>query len=243
MKFIWVYEAMLEVNNLSIFYGKIRVVSDVSFKVGEGEIVALLGNNGAGKTTILNALSGLIPPASGSVRFLGKQIDRLPAYEIVKLGLSLVPEGGKPFTDMTVHENLEMGAYAADSWKNKNETVKIVQKFFPLLGQRGRQLARTLSGGERQILAMGRSLMSAPKLCMFDEPSYGLAPIMVKELFKYIKSLNDRGITILVVEQNIRHALELAHRAYVLENGRIVLEGMSSELIENDHIQKVYLGL
>jgi branched-chain amino acid transport system ATP-binding protein len=219
------------------------VVDDVSFKIRKGEIVALLGNNGAGKTTILNAVSGLIRSASGSMRFLDKEITRLQAYEIVKLGLSLVPEGGKPFTEMTVHENLEMGAYAPEPWKRKGETVKRVEGFFPLLKQRAQQLARTLSGGERQMLGMGRSLMSAPTLCMFDEPSYGLAPIMVKELFKYIQALNEQGITILVVEQNIRHALEVAHRAYVLENGRIVLEGKSSELIENDHIQRVYLGL
>jgi branched-chain amino acid transport system ATP-binding protein len=234
---------MLEVSNLSVFYGKIKVVNDVSFQVRKGEIVALLGNNGAGKTTILNAVSGLIRSASGSTRFLNKEISQLPAYEVVKLGLSLVREGGKPFTEMTVHENLEMGAYAPEPWKRKDETVKKVQGFFPLLKERAQQLARTLSGGERQMLGMGRSLMSAPTLCMFDEPSYGLAPIMVKELFKYIQALNEQGITILVVEQNIRHALEVAHRAYVLENGRIVLEGKSSELIENDHIQKVYLGL
>jgi branched-chain amino acid transport system ATP-binding protein len=234
---------MLEVSNLSVYYGKIRVVSDVSFRVEKGEIVALLGNNGAGKTTILNAVSGLIRPASGSMRFLDKTIDDLPAYETVKMGLSLIPEGGRPFTDMTVHENLEMGAYAPGSWGKKDETLGKVKAFFPLLAQRARQLARTLSGGERQMLGIGRSLMSMPKLCMFDEPSYGLAPIMVKELFKYIKTLNEQGITILVVEQNIRHALELAHRAYVLENGRIVLEGRSAELLKNDHIQKVYLGL
>jgi branched-chain amino acid transport system ATP-binding protein len=234
---------MLEVSNISASYGKVRVLTDVSFKVEEGEIVALLGNNGAGKTTILRAISGLIRPASGTLRFLNKRIDDVPPYDIVKLGISLVPEGGSPFPDMSVHENLEMGAYIPESWKRKDETVGKVHQLFPLLKGRARQLARTLSGGERQMLGMGRSLMSVPKLCMFDEPSYGLAPIMVKELFKHIKSLNEQGITILVVEQNIRHALELAHRAYVLENGRIVLEGKSADLLQNDHIQKVYLGL
>jgi branched-chain amino acid transport system ATP-binding protein len=234
---------MLEVINLSASYGKVSVLADVSFKVEAGEIVALLGNNGAGKTTVLKVISGLIRPTSGTLRFLNRRIDDIPPYEIVKLGISLVPEGGSPFPDMSVHENLEMGAYIPESWKRRDETAKKVHRFFPLLGQRARQLARTLSGGERQMLGMGRSLMSVPKLCMFDEPSYGLAPIMVRELFKHIKSLNEQGITILVVEQNIRHALELAHRAYVLENGRIALEGKSTELLRNDHIQKVYMGL
>jgi branched-chain amino acid transport system ATP-binding protein len=226
-----------------VYYGKLEVISHVSFHVDEKEIVALVGNNGAGKSTVLNTISGLIRPRSGTLEFLGERIDKKLPHQIVKMGISLVPEGGRPFPDMTVHENLEMGAYRPETWKGKGETIGKVHQLFPALRQRARQLARTLSGGERQMLGMGRSLMSRPKLCMFDEPSYGLAPLLVQELFTHIKFLNEQGITILVVEQNIRHALELAHRAYVLENGRVVLEGKSDELLRNDHIRRAYLGL
>jgi len=234
---------MLRVSNIHVFYGKLEVLSHVSFHVDEKEIVALVGNNGAGKSTLLNTISGLIRPTSGTLEFLGERIDRRPPHQIVKMGISLVPEGGRPFPDMTVHENLEMGAYRPERWKGKDETIGEVHQLFPALKQRARHLAKTLSGGERQMLGMGRSLMSKPKLCMFDEPSYGLAPVLVQDLFKHIKLLNEQGITILVVEQNIRHALELAHRAYVLENGRVVLEGKSDELLRNDHIRRAYLGL
>jgi branched-chain amino acid transport system ATP-binding protein len=234
---------MLRVSDIHVFYGKVEVLSHVSFHVDEKEIVALVGNNGAGKSTVLNTISGLIRPTSGTLEFLGERIDRRPPHQIVKMGISLVPEGGRPFPDMTVHENLEMGAYRPETWKRKDETIGNVHQLFPALRQRAKQLARTLSGGERQMLGMGRSLMSKPKLCMFDEPSYGLAPVLVQELFRHIKFLNEQGITILVVEQNIRHALELAHRAYVFENGRVVLEGKSDELLRNDHIRRAYLGL
>jgi branched-chain amino acid transport system ATP-binding protein len=164
-------------------------------------------------------------------------------HEIVKFGISYVPEGGKPFPDMTVRENLEMGAYISEAWKRKEEMLNQAYHIFPILKERSGQLARTLSGGERQMLAMGRSLMSSSRLCMFDEPSYGLAPLLVKELFDFIKTLRDQGMTILLVEQNIRNALEVADRAYVLENGRIVLEGGNKELLQNDHVRKAYLGL
>lgn len=234
---------MLEVNNIDTYYGKTQAIWDVSLRVDEKEIVALVGANAAGKTTLLGTISGFLRPASGSVQFLGRRIDALTPHSIVELGISQVLEGGRPFTDMTVYENLEMGAYPYHSWKRREERLEQVYQVFPYLKARQGQLARTLSGGERQMLAMGRSLMARPKLCMFDEPSYGLAPIMVKELFKIIAVLNEQGITILLVEQNVRHALEIANRAYLLENGRIVLEGDRELFLDNDHVKKAYLGL
>ncbi len=234
---------MLKVNNLKTFYGKVAVLWEVSLRVNEREIVALVGSNGAGKTTMLNTISGLLHPASGTLEFLGTRIEGMSPHRIVQLGISHVPEGGKPFPEMTVHENLEMGAYVSEAWKSKKEMLDRVYRTFPRLKARAGQLARTLSGGERQMLAMGRSLMSRSRLCMFDEPSYGLAPLLVRELFDIIKRLCEQGITILLVEQNIRHALEVADRGYVLENGRIVLEGESKWLLQNDHVKKAYLGL
>jgi branched-chain amino acid transport system ATP-binding protein len=234
---------MLEVNNVDTFYGKTQAIWDVSLRVDDKEVVALVGANAAGKTTLLNTISGFLRPASGSVEFLGRRIDGLTPHFIVELGISHVLEGGRPFTDMTVLENLEMGAYPYHSWKRREKRLEQVYQVFPYLKARQGQLARTLSGGERQMLAMGRSLMARPKLCMFDEPSYGLAPLMVKELFKIITELNEQGITILLVEQNVRHALEIANRAYLLENGRIVLEGARELFLDNDHVKKAYLGL
>lgn len=234
---------MLEVNNVDTFYGKTQAIWGVSLRIDEKEIVALVGANAAGKTTLLNTISGFLRPASGSVKFLGRRIDGLTPHSIVERGISHVLEGGKPFTDMTVRENLEMGAYPYHSWKGREQRLGQIYQVFPLLKGREGQLASTLSGGERQMLAMGRSLMSRPRLCMFDEPSYGLAPLMVKELFKVIKALNEQGITILLVEQNIRHALEISDRAYLLENGRIVLEGAREVFLYNDYVRKAYLGL
>jgi branched-chain amino acid transport system ATP-binding protein len=234
---------MLKVNNIKAAYGKVDVLWDVSMRVAEKEIVALVGANAAGKTTMLNTISGLIHPGAGTLEFLGRRIDGTPPYQIAKMGISHVPEGGKPFPDMTVLENLEMGAYINKTWKNKEEILVQVYEFFPILKKRSGQLARTLSGGERQMLAMGRGLMAKPRLFMFDEPSYGLAPIIVKELFAFIRLLHGQGMTILIVEQNIRHALEVSSRGYVLENGRIVLEGESIGLLDNDHVRKAYLGL
>jgi branched-chain amino acid transport system ATP-binding protein len=234
---------MLKLSNVSTAYGKVQVLREVSLRVDEKEIVALVGANGAGKTTMLNTISGLMRPTSGSIEFLGRKIDGTAPYEILQAGISQVPEGGKPFPDMTVQENLEMGAYSEDAWKLRGKSFEQVYKAFPLLKERGKQLARTMSGGQRQMLAMGRSLMSNPKLCMFDEPSYGLAPVVVRELFKFIQVLRDQGVTVLLVEQNIRHALETADRAYVLENGCIVLEGPSKEILQNEHVKKAYLGL
>ena len=234
---------MLGVNGVSTFYGKVRALWDISLRVDEKEIVALIGANGAGKTTMLSTISGLIHPTSGSMEFCGLRIDRMLPYQIVKIGISHIPEGGKPFPDMTVRENLEMGAYSDATWKKREETLEQVYKIFPLLKEREGQLARTLSGGERQMLAIGRGLMSKPKLCALDEPSYGLAPLLVKEIFNVIKTLRDQGMTLLLVEQNVQQTLEIADKAYVLENGRIISEGKSRELLQNDHIKKAYLGL
>jgi branched-chain amino acid transport system ATP-binding protein len=234
---------MLEINNINTFYGKAQVLWDVCLRVKESEIVALVGSNGAGKTTLLNTISGILTPASGSIEFLGKRIEGLSPHTIVEMGISQVPEGGRLFTDMTVLENLEIGAYLPHAWRIRKETLAQVYKLFPVLKEREKQLARTLSGGEHQMLAMGRGLMSRPKLCVLDEPSYGLAPMYVEEVFRIIKSLKEQGITILLIEQNVRHTLETADRACVLENGRIVLDGCCEELLESDHVRKAYLGL
>jgi branched-chain amino acid transport system ATP-binding protein len=234
---------MLELKNVDTFYGKVQVLWDVSLRIDEAEIVALVGANGAGKSTLLKTISGVVHPTSGSVEFQGERIDGLPAHSVVELGLSHIPEGRKLFTEMTVHENLEMGAYPSSAWKLKKETSEQIYQTFPILKERAGQLARTLSGGEQQMLAMGRGLMSRPKLCMFDEPSYGLAPRLMIEVFQVIKSLREQGITILLVEQNVPRTLEIADRAYVLENGRIVMEGECCNLIKDDYIRKAYLGL
>lgn len=234
---------MLRVNSISTFYGKVNVLRDVSLRINEKEMVGLVGANGVGKTTMLNTISGLVRPASGTLEFIDRRIDGMLPHQIVQLGIFQIPEGGKPFPDMTVRENLEMGAYIDKAWKRRKETLSQVYQIFPILKQRAGQIARTLSGGERQMLAMGRGLMSGPKLIMLDEPSYGLAPLMVRELFRVIQVLHEQGITILLVEQNIQNALDVTDRAYVLENGRIVLKGESKELLQNGHIKKAYLGL
>jgi len=234
---------MLEVRNVNTFYGKVQALWDISLTVGEAEIVALIGANGAGKTTLLNAISGLLQPASGTIEFDGQRIDGLSPHKIVDMGISHIPEGRRLFTDMSVHENLEMGAYNSRAWKSRKETFERVYESFPILKERARQLARTLSGGEQQMLAMGRGLMPMPKLCMFDEPSFGLAPMLVSEVFQVIRSLREQGITILLIEQNVRHTLEIADRAYVLENGRIVLEGSCKQLLQEELVKKAYLGL
>jgi branched-chain amino acid transport system ATP-binding protein len=234
---------MLEVSNLSTFYGQIQALWDVSFKINEGEIMALVGANGAGKTTLLHTISGILRPTSGTVSFLGQRIDGLSPHTIVELGISHIPEGRRLFTDMSVRENLEMGAYANRAWKYRQDTMEQVFQLFPVLKERAGQLSRTLSGGEQQMLAMGRGLMSKPKLCLIDEPSNGLAPRLVLEVFQIIKSLREQGKTILLVEQNVRQTLEIADRACVLENGRLALEGTCNELLQSDHIRKAYLGL
>ena len=234
---------MLEVSNIDTFYGKIQALWDVSLRVDEAEIVALVGANGAGKSTLVNTISGLLTPVSGNVEFLGERINGLTPDAVVGLGISHVPEGRKLFPDMSVRENLEMGAYPSHAWKRKEETFEQVYQVFPRLKEREGQLARTLSGGEQQMVAMGRGLMSRPKLCIFDEPSNGLAPKLVLEVFQIIESLRENGLTILLIEQNVRHTLEVADRAYVLENGRVVLEGTCDVCLESEHVRKAYLGL
>jgi branched-chain amino acid transport system ATP-binding protein len=234
---------MLEVSNLDVFYGKSQALRDVSLRVNEGEIVALVGANGAGKTTLLNTISGLLRPASGNVEFLGERIDRLKPYKIMQLGICQIPEGRKLFRDMTVGENLEMGAYSSEAWKRRKETLEQVYKIFPVLEERRKQSAKKLSGGEGQMVAIGRGLMSTPRLCMFDEPSYGLAPKLFSEVLGVIKHLREQGMTIFLVEQNVRNTLETADRAYVLENGQITLEGKGKDLLQNDIVKKAYLGV
>jgi branched-chain amino acid transport system ATP-binding protein len=234
---------MLEAKNIDTFYGKAQALFDISVHVKPSEIVALVGSNGAGKTTLLKTISGLLRPASGSVMFLGKRIDGRPSYAVVELGISHIPEGRRLFPDMSVRENLEMGAYAKRVWKQKQETLHKVCQLFPVLEARQGQIAGTLSGGEQQMVALGRGLMSRPKLCLIDEPSSGLAPVMVDEIFHVIEGLRDQGIAIFLVEQNVRHTLEIADRAYVLENGQVTLEGESKQLLEEEAIRKAYLGL
>jgi len=234
---------MLEVSNIDCFYGKIQALWGVSLRIEESEIVALVGANGAGKTTLLNTISGLLHPASGSIAFLEKRIDGLKSHAIVELGISHIPEGRRLFPDMSVRENLEMGAYSKRVWKDKREILDKVYQLFPILKARQGQLARTLSGGEQQMLALGRGLMSKPRLCIIDEPSSGLAPLMVEDIFRIIEGLRDEGIAIFLIEQNIQQSLEIADRAYVLENGRIILEGESKQLLEEELIRKAYLGL
>jgi branched-chain amino acid transport system ATP-binding protein len=234
---------MLEIVNINTLYGRIQALWGVTMSIKEAEIVALVGSNGAGKSTLLNTISGIIRPASGSISFLGKKIDGIPPHQIVEMGLAQVPEGGRAFPEMSVKENLEMGAYPYRAWKYKSDTLKEVFKLFPRLKERESQLARTLSGGEKQMLAMGRGLMSKPKLVMLDEPSYGLAPIVVLEVFRIIKTLRDNGMTVLIIEQNVKRTLEIADRAYILENGKVTMEGPCRELMQSDHVRQAFLGI
>jgi branched-chain amino acid transport system ATP-binding protein len=234
---------MLEVSRVNSSYGKIQALWSISLRLDPREIVALVGANGAGKTTLLNTISGVLHPVSGNMTFLESKIERLSPHAIVDLGISYVPQGGKAFPDMSLRENLEMGAYPFRAWKRRGETLENVFRIFPRLRERQSQLARTLSGGEKQMLAVGRCLMSQPRLCLIDEPSYGLAPIVLLDLFRVIRSLRDEGLTVLLVEQNVHQALDIADRAYVIENGRIVMNGVSEHLLQNEHIKKAFLGL
>jgi branched-chain amino acid transport system ATP-binding protein len=234
---------MLRVDGLSTGYGRVQVLWDLSINVEEGEFVALIGANSSGKTTLLKTISGVMRPWSGTISFLDKRIDTVHANDIVDLGLSHIPESRKLFTDMSIKENLEMGAYPKRSWKDRWDTMQWVFKLFPRLEERKNQLSRTLSGGEQQMLAMGRGLMSRPKMVLVDEPSNGLAPKVVSEVFEILKTLHGEGITILLVEQNVRQTLQVADRAYVLENGHLVLQGACSFLQESDHVKKAYLAL
>lgn len=233
---------MLHIDKINTFYRELQALWSLSLVVNEGEIVALVGPNGAGKTTTLNAVSGLLKPASGDIRFLGKPLRKLQPNQIVELGISQVPESGKIFTAMSVLENLELGAFILQARKFKDQSLERVYEIFPRLAERRSQQAGTLSGGERQMLAIGRALMSRPKLLMLDEPSFGLAPILVDHMFEMIAKINQQGVTILLVEQNVQAALELAHRAYLLENGRIVGEGKGSDLLSFESVRSSYLA-
>ncbi|MBJ6800081.1 ABC transporter ATP-binding protein [Geomonas propionica] len=232
---------MLKVENVSVNYGAIKALQNVSFQINQGEIVALIGANGAGKTTILNTISNIVPSVAGKITYLDKDITKLPPHEIVKLGISQVPEGRRVFAKMSVLENLEMGAYTRSDNEVGSDMEKIFQRF-PRLNERKKQPAKTLSGGEQQMLAMGRALMSRPKLLLLDEPSMGLAPMLVEQIFQIIQEINASGTTILLVEQNANMALSIAHRAYVLETGEVVLQGDAKELASNPEVRKAYLG-
>ena len=234
--------SMLKVENLSVHYGMIQAVRDVSFEVNEGEVVSLIGANGAGKTTILRTLSGLVRPSSGKIEFLGHEIQKMPAQKIVAGGLSQVPEGRHVFPGLTVMENLEMGAFLKKNRDENQANLKKVFSRFPRLEERKNQDAATLSGGEQQMLAMGRALMSTPKLLLLDEPSMGLAPIFIQEIFDIIQDIQKQGTTVLLIEQNANKALAISDRGYVLETGKIVLSGTGKELASSEEVRKAYLG-
>jgi branched-chain amino acid transport system ATP-binding protein len=234
---------MLSLNQIQVAYGDVQVLWDVSINVQSKELAALVGANGAGKSTTLNTISAILQPRSGTIEFNGERIDHAPASRVVELGISQVPEGRRLFPEMTVLENLELGSFMAEAKKHRNETLEWVYNIFPRLRERRNQLAGTLSGGEQQMVAVGRGLMARPKLLMLDEPSLGLGPLLVQEVFKAVERVNGEGVTILLVEQNVKHTLTVATRAYVLENGRITIEGMGADLLKNDHVKKAYLGI
>ncbi|MCI7225967.1 LIV-I protein F [uncultured Clostridium sp.] len=234
--------AMLEVKDLQVYYGMIHAIKGVSFHVNEGEIIALIGANGAGKTTILHTITGLLTPKGGQVMFEGKDITKTPAHKIVELGMAHVPEGRRVFAQLSVYQNLKMGAYTRSDKNEIEESLEMVYKRFPRLEERKNQMAGTLSGGEQQMLAMGRALMSKPRIILMDEPSMGLSPILVNEIFDIIQSVSASGTTVLLVEQNAKKALAIADRAYVLETGKISLDGNAKDLLNDDSIKKAYLG-
>ena len=234
--------ALLEVTDLKVNYGLIQAIKGVSFTVNKGEIVALIGANGAGKTTIMHSVCNLIPKAGGKVTFEGNDITNIPARKLVPMGISQVPEGRRIFQELTVAENLKMGAYTRRDKKENEETLERMYKRFPILKDRAKQIAGTLSGGEQQMLAMSRALMSHPKLLLLDEPSMGLSPLYVNTIFDMIKKVNEEGTTVLLVEQNAKKALTIADRAYVLETGMMITEGTGHDLLEDDSIKKAYLG-
>ena len=233
---------MLQVQDLQVYYGVINAIKRVSFEVNEGEVIALIGANGAGKTTTLHTISGLIPAKHGSVKFNGKELTKTPAHKIVSMGMAHVPEGRRVFAQLTVYENLVLGAYTRKNKDEINETLEKVYQRFPRLKERSTQLAGTLSGGEQQMLAMGRALMSKPSIILMDEPSMGLSPLYVNEIFDIIQEINKSGTTVLLVEQNAKKALSIANRAYVLETGTISLSGDAHELMDNEQVKKAYLG-
>ncbi len=234
--------AILEVKDLHVFYGVIQAIKGISFEVNEGEIIALIGANGAGKTTTLQTITGLIPAKSGSIIYEGQDITKTPGYKLVSMGMTHVPEGRRVFSQLTVLQNLRLGAYTRKDKKEVEDTLEMIYTRFPRLNERRNQLAGTLSGGEQQMLAMGRSLMSHPKIILMDEPSMGLSPIYVNEIFDIIQQINADGTTVLLVEQNAKKALSIADRGYVLETGRIVLSGNAKDLLNNEQVRKAYLS-
>lgn len=233
---------ILEIKNLEVAYGAINAIKGISFDVDEGEIIALIGANGAGKTTTLHTITGLITPTNGTMTFMGRDLSKVPAHKIVAMGMAHVPEGRRIFQQLTVYENIMLGAYTKNDKAEIAQTLESVYHHFPRLKERKKQVAGTLSGGEQQMLAMGRALMSRPQIILMDEPSMGLSPLYVTEIFEIIKHINSSGTTVLLVEQNAKKALSIANRAYVLETGNIVLSGDAKELMNNDDIKKAYLG-
>jgi branched-chain amino acid transport system ATP-binding protein len=234
---------LLKLENISAHYGDVQALRNVSFEIKEKQIVSLVGSNGAGKSTTLNTISGVLTCSSGTIEFIGRKIENLPPHQIVELGLVQIPEGRLLFPYMTVLENLELGSFPPKARKGKDENLKLVFGLFPVLRERMNQLAGTLSGGEQQMLAVGRGLMAIPKLLMLDEPSLGLAPLMLKTIFEAIEKINCTGTPILLVEQDVKRSLSLARRGYVMENGRITLQGKAQELLLNEHLKKAYLGI
>lgn len=234
--------ALLEVKDLQVYYGMIQALKGISFEVNQGEVIALIGANGAGKTTTLHAATGLLPVKAGEVRLAGTDITKVPPHKIVSMGMAHVPEGRRVFAQLSVYENLRMGAYTRKDREEFRKNLEMVYDKFPRLQERRNQLAGTLSGGEQQMLAMGRALMSQPKIILMDEPSMGLSPIFVNEIFKIIQEVSAAGVTVLLVEQNAKKALSIADRAYVLETGKIVLDGKASDLLNDESIKKAYLG-
>ncbi|HEX7535004.1 MAG TPA: ABC transporter ATP-binding protein [Syntrophales bacterium] len=234
---------MLEIKNIDVFYGDVQVIWDISFNVKQGEIVALIGANGAGKSTTLKTISGILRPRKGEIHFNDIPIHKVEPYKLIEIGLVHVPEARRLFVEMSVEENLDMGSLKGEAKKEREITKQLVFDLFPRLLERRRQLAGTLSGGEQQMLAIGRGLMAKPKLQMFDEPSLGLSPILVKDIFNVIKKIKEEGTTVLIVEQNVKQTLAIADRAYVLENGKIALQGTGAELLNNEHVRTAYLGV
>jgi branched-chain amino acid transport system ATP-binding protein len=234
---------MLEVESVSAGYGMVQILWNVSFAIKEKEIVSIIGPNGAGKTTLVKTIAGLLRARTGTIRFKGENVEKLPPYEIVKKGITMVPEGREIFPRMTVDENMRLGAYTIHDKNKVTESKERIYEIFPVLKKKEKVLAQTLSGGEQQMLVIGRSLMSNPQLLILDEPSLGLAPIIVEKVLDTLQKINEDGVTILLVEQNIRDSLNLSNRAYVLEEGKIIIEGEGRELLNNDHIKEVYLGV
>jgi branched-chain amino acid transport system ATP-binding protein len=243
LKLTWERNTVLKIKNIDVFYGDVQVIWDISFEVKQGEIVALIGANGAGKSTTLKTISGILRPRNGEIHFNDIPIHKVEPYRLIELGIAHVPEARRLFVEMSVEENLDMGSLKGEAKKEREITKQLVFDIFPRLLERRRQLAGTLSGGEQQMLAIGRGLMSKPKLQMFDEPSLGLSPILVKDIFNVIKRIKEEGTTVLIVEQNVKQTLAIANRVYVLENGRIALQGTGAELLNNEHVKTAYLGV